>query len=303
MKSKVKSGKHTRKSHSVEKTDKERGIFTIPELRVGFERIEDMVADLIKKKESDSEISKKLVEEWRKIFYRTLDKDSAKSYIEYVREEVRMGRRARKMSSSKTRKQAGGGAQDGTSPFMNLQGADINTVTRPGLYPPAGDIPPNAYGKTWAYVDNNFNVSVPEQGYKYDQTPAAASRLYPTAPDQSGTLGLAGGARSTGRNRNRNRNRNRKTLKISRKRKQAGGATSLFPDALYGAPFPRIFTETVPESLPTTAMRTFNGQPPHNVSPDPSQNSLKYLMGPNMGHMDATVAKIPVNLKNDITVN
>ena len=143
-----KKGHHTRKSH---KTDKEKGIFTIPELRVSFERIEDNTADLIRKQLSDDEIAKHLSDEWQRTFYRKLDKDSANAYVEYVRGEVRMGRRGKKLS--KTRKnQSGGGAQDATSPFMPLHGAPINAVTRAGVYPPAGDIPPNAYGHTWAYV-------------------------------------------------------------------------------------------------------------------------------------------------------
>jgi hypothetical protein len=296
--------KSGQKSASQHKTDKERGIFTIPELRISFEHIEDMTADLIKQKKSDDDIIKQLTEEWRKTFYRKLDKDSAKAYVEYVREEVRMGRRGRKMSSHgrshsrKNRRQNGGGAQDATSPMMPLEGAPLDYVTRAGIYPPAGDIPPNAYGNTWAYVDNNFNVAVPEQGYKVDQLAFSQPRLYPTAPEQSGKLGLSGGRRG-------DRTRG---LRISRKkgrqsRRQKGGAPNWFPQPLVGAPLPRAFESTAPPTLQYTVARTFDGQPTMNLSPDASQNHLKYLMGPREDVPDLTVAKIPVNLKQDIRVN
>ncbi|NDG33305.1 hypothetical protein EB118_24965 [bacterium] len=292
-------GGRTRKSHKSDKTDKEKGIFTIPELRISFEHIEDMTADLIKKKVPDNEIITQLVEEWQKTFYRKLDKDSAKAYIEYVREEVRMGRRGRKVSSRtdtrKNRRQNGGGAQDATSPSMSLLGAPLDYVTRAGIYPPAGDIPPNAYGKTWAYVDNNFNVAVPEQGYKVDQLPFSEPRLYPTAPEQSGKIGLSGGRR-------------RRSLRISRKktrasRRQKGGAPSWFPQPLIGSPLPRAFESSAPPSLQYTAMIAFSGQPTQNLSPDPSQNNLKYLMGPRAEIPYLEVSKIPINLKQDIRVN
>ena len=290
-----KRGKYSRKT---KKTDKERGIFTIPELRVSFERMEDMTAELIRHTFSDEEICEKLMAEWKKTFYRNLDKKSAQSYIEYVREEVRMGRRGRKLSkaSRKNKKQSGGGAQDATSPNMQLIGAPLDYVTRAGVYPPAGDIPPNAYGKTWAYIDNGFNVSVPEQGYKVDQLPFSNSKLYPTEPEQSGKLGLSGGKRSG------------RFLRISRKKtkrtsRQKGGAPSWFPTPLIGSPLPRAFESSAPPTLQYTASRTFDGQPPHNLSPDPSQNHLKYLMSPREYVDDISVARIPINLKNDIRIN
>jgi hypothetical protein len=283
--------RHSRKH----KTDKEKGIFTIPELRVAFEHIEDMTADLIKKKKSDDDIQKSLIEEWQKVFYRKLDRESAKSYIEYVREEVKMGRSARKTRRSLK----GGGGQDATAPAMALQGAPLNYDTRPGVYPPAGDIPPNAYGATLSYVDKGFNVAVPEPGYKHDLQILPPEKLYPTAPEESGKLGLSGGGRKA------------RSLRISRKkgkrslrgRTQKGGAPSWLVQPLHGAPLARVFESSAPPSVQYTAMRTFEGQPPQNLSPDPSQNNLKYLMGPNDVPIDLTVAKIPVNLKADIRVN
>lgn len=291
---------HRRHSH---KTDKQKGIFTIPELRISFEYIEDMVADMIKQKKSDVEITGALTQEWQKIFYRKLDKNSAKAYVDYVKEEVKMGRGSRKtghIRKGTQKNQKGGGSQDATSPNMPLNGASLDYDTRAGLYPPAGGIPPNSYGPSTPYVDSGFNVAVPEPGYKHDLEILPADRLYPTQPGESGKLGLSGGAK-----------RSSKTLRLSKRigkgrkmnRTQKGGAPSWFPQTLQGAPFARIMESSAPPSVLYTADRTFNGQPITNLSPDPSQNHLKYLMGPNYGPLDLTVAKIPIDLKSDIRVN
>jgi hypothetical protein len=283
------------------KTDKQKGIFTIPELRVAFENIEDMVAAMIKQKKSDAEITTALTTEWMRVFYRKLDKNSAKSYVDYVREEVKMGRSPHKTSKSRSSKQRGtrknqmgGGNQDATSPSMALQGAPLDYDTRPGIYPPAGDIQPNSYSPSTPYVDSGFNTTVPEQGYKHDQEILPPNKLYPTQPGESGTLGLSGGGKAR-------RTRNRR-LRL-RKGTQKGGAPSWFPQPLQGAPTARFLESTAPPSLQYTALQTFNGLPPPNLSPDPSQNQLKYLMGASEIPLDISVAKIPVNLKTDIRVN
>jgi hypothetical protein len=295
---------HRRHSH---KTDKQKGIFTIPELRVAFENIEDMVASMIRQKKSDAEITSALTAEWMKVFYRKLDKNSAKSYVDYVREEVKMGRSPHKTGSGSgsgsgtskrrgTRKnQKGGGGQDATSSSMPLQGAPLDYDTRPGIYPPAGDIPPKSFGPSTPYIDSGFNVAVPEQGYKHDLEILPPNRLYPTHPGESGKLGLSGGGSR--------RTRTRTSRLRLRKGTQKGGAPSWFPQALQGAPMARLTESSSPPSVQYTAFQTFNGLPPQNLSPDPSQNHLKYLMAPGGKSPDISVAEIPINLKSDIRVN
>lgn len=284
------------------KTDKERGIFTIPELRIAFEHIEDMVADMIKNKKPNEYIIKSLTEEWQNTFYRKLDKDSASAYIDYVREEVRMGRSSRKLGRKSTRKYySGGGQQDATSPSMALNGAPLDSVTRAGIYPDAGNIPPESYGPSTKYIDSGFEVAYPEKGYAQDSMILPPTKLYPTRPEESGHLGggrrRKSASRRTRKNGKNTRNRRNKT------RSQNGGAPSWFPQPLLGAPTPRLIASNAPPSVQDTAYKTFMGLPPMNISPDPSQNRLNYLMGPKIDQVDISVSKIPINLKSDIRIN
>jgi hypothetical protein len=272
----------TAKSH---KTDKEQGIFTIPELRVAFDHIEDFLHDSLAQK-SEEETIKLLKDEWKKTFHKELDEESAKAYVEHVAEEMKRGHRRNNVRRRRTQRKyrmrvKGGGAQDATAPAMALNGAPTDYVTRPGIYPSQGQT--TGYGSVTQYVSSGFNVAVPSQGYKIDQdTNLMDARLYPTAPGQSGTLSLRGGAR-----------------KRKSRRNKGGGLQQLF-NAMSPAPFPQVYSPNNPPGLVQQMQQEFEGRPPLNISSDASVNQISYQMNgkPLMIDPGVTSIRLPLGSVN-----
>ena len=157
------------------KKNKNRGVYSIPELRRSFEHIEKFVDDKIHKKESLEKITRDLRKEWTQIFMKELDKKSAEAFI-----GDRMKHTGRRRI---TRKQGGGAA---------LAGAPLDYTTRQGVYlapesipDKAGHLPlsgnaPSNFGNYLAYVDKGFQVSVPESGQSFD--PVQGQTKWPQVP-------------------------------------------------------------------------------------------------------------------------
>lgn len=259
------------------KTDKEQGIFTIPELRVAFDHIEDFLHDSLSKKSVDETI-KLLRDEWKKTFHKELDEESARTYVEHVAEEMKRGHRRTKnrRTQRKRRVHRGGGGQDHTAPAMRLSGAPLNYATRPGIYPAQGQTA--GYGPVTEYVSSGFNVAVPQQGYKIDQNnKLMGGRLYPTMPGQSGTLSLRGGAKN-------------------KTRRSKGGGIQQFFGSLSPAPFPQVYNSTNPPGIIQQAQQQFEGQPSMNISSDSSVNQLHYQMNSKPLMIDPSVTSVRLPL-------
>jgi hypothetical protein len=124
---------HTRKRRHLRKSEKHHEeALTIPELRRAFEHIEEFAL-------THKGDIKGLQEEWKKVFYKELDKESAQAYLEHVKTLPKRGRTLRK-----TR----GGASA-------LAGAPLEYTTRPGIYITPG-INEGSYAQVPAYVASGF---------------------------------------------------------------------------------------------------------------------------------------------------
>jgi len=141
----------TRKHH----TKRSEGIYSIPELRRSFEYIEGYLNKKAHTRDSHADIVKDFQKEWKKVFHKEIDKKSAESYVDHVMLQAKSTRRTLRKS------QTGGVAP--------IAGAPLDYTTRAGMYPPPGQIPPNAYGDILEYVSKGFWN--PEQGHSYDPVP------------------------------------------------------------------------------------------------------------------------------------
>lgn len=169
----------TRKNIS-HKKNKNRGVYSIPELRRSFEHIEKFVDDKIHKKESSEKISRDLRKEWEQVFMKELDKKSADAFI---------GDRMKHAGSRRTTRRQGGGAA--------IAGAPLDYTTRQGVYlapesipDRAGHLPlsggsPSSFGSYISYVDKGFQVSVPEPAQSFD--PVKGQTAWPQVPAGMGS--------------------------------------------------------------------------------------------------------------------
>lgn len=112
------------------------GILSIPQLRKAFEHIQEKAIEYaqgaIDKKSIDSFMS-----EWKRAFGKSITEESAKTYLEHIKEMKLTKKRTLKAS---TRKQRGGAAP-------------LDYQTAPGIY--------GTYGNFPAYVASGFEVGVP----------------------------------------------------------------------------------------------------------------------------------------------
>jgi hypothetical protein len=117
---------HTRKlrKSGSSSSPKRHQTLSIPELRNAFEYIEEF-AD-----KCGGDV-KAFREEWKKVFYKELDKESAKAYLEHIKDQG---------------KKTGGAA---------LAGAPLDYTTRPGVYITAG-INNGSYAQVPQYVASGF---------------------------------------------------------------------------------------------------------------------------------------------------
>lgn len=143
----MKRGKTLKKRSKSSKSSKK--TMTIPDLRKGLDYIQEYSKGLVHSgSKSVSEMASQFAAEWKKVFGKTLSKDTSEAYI---RNMFNM-----KKSYKKTRKHRGkqrGGAQN-----TLLTGAPMDYMTRPGT-----DIP---YGVFTKHVTSGFWN--PEPAIQYD---------------------------------------------------------------------------------------------------------------------------------------
>jgi hypothetical protein len=162
----------------------ENGIFTIPELRRSFEHIEGFLHRKLKSKASKSEIVKDLQKEWKRVFLRDLDHNSAEAYVEHVMHHSHSHSHSHKRRG--TLKSTRGGAAP-------IAGAPLDYTTRAGIYTQPAAIPPAAYGNILEYVSKGFWN--PEQAHQYDPVPGQTRYVTSTPVGMGDNTFMKGGQR------------------------------------------------------------------------------------------------------------
>jgi hypothetical protein len=179
------------------KTKKEKGIFSIPELRRSFEHIEKFVNEKIASRESKDQIVKDLKKEWSHIFFKELDTKSAEAYVS--------DRMSKKHSSRhRTQRKSGGAGAQLPNTATPIAGAPLDYTTRAGIYLAPGQIPTSAghlplsdggkssFGSFVQYVDKGFWN--PEPGQQRDPVPGQ-TRFPTSVPAGMGSNKVSGGGK------------------------------------------------------------------------------------------------------------
>jgi hypothetical protein len=153
---------------------KEKGVFSIPELRRSFEHIEKFVNEKIASRESKDKIVKDLKREWSHTFFKDLDTKSAEAYV-----SERMSKKH--TSRHRTLRRTGGAGAQLPNTSTPIGGAPLDYTTRAGIYLAPGQIPDRGghlplsdggksnFGSYVQYVDKGFWN--PEPGQSYDPVP------------------------------------------------------------------------------------------------------------------------------------
>lgn len=241
---------------------KEKGVYSIPELRRSFEYIEKSVDEKIHKKDSREKMSRDLRKEWRSIFMKDLDKKSAEAFID-DRMKHTVGSKGRR----RTRRIRGGAA---------IAGAPLDYMTRQGVYLAPGLIPdkaghlpltgdkPSDFGSYLRYVSKGFSVGVPEPGQSYDPVPGQTA--WPQVPAGMGSNAVHFAKQGGG----------------SRRKIRRGGG--LFGDKIGAAAatieqaFSRPFGASAPPGLGQNMQSVWYGSPV-GPSPDQVQRQPQYQLG------------------------
>lgn len=245
------------------KKGKNKGVSTIPELRRSFEHIERMVDTGLGNKESHDKVSRDLRREWKKIFYKDLDKKSADLFV-VNRMKHTSGRRT-------TMKHKGGAAA--------ISGAPLDYTTRQGLYLAPGQIPDkdghlpltgdkvSNFGSYLEYVSKGFSVGIPEIAQNYDPVPGQPA--WPQVP-----AGMGSNAVHFAQHKGGNRSSRRKLRK--------GGG--LFGDKLEtsGAMLSQAFSRPASASAPPSLVQDLQSKwygSEVGPSPDQVQRQPSYQLG------------------------
>jgi hypothetical protein len=221
-------------------------VHTIPQLRRLFENIEHFIDSRIEKRQSKDVISKELRKEWRRMFMKEIDKQSADALIEnHMKSKVR--------HTLKNSKRVKGGVQE------PLAGAPLEYSTRPGIYlapnsiPVDGQLPisgagysSSGYGNYVDYINSGFWN--PEDARSYD--PVQGQQPFPQ-PFASTGSNLVGGKRKS-------------------KRRVRGG------NALLTQAFTRPFGSDAPPGIPQDMQDIWYGKPV-GASPDQVQRPINEI--------------------------
>ena len=244
------------------KTKKEKGVFSIPELRRSFEHIEKYVNDKIASRESKDQIVKDLKKEWTRTFFKDLDTKSAEAYV-----SDRMSKKH--TSRHRTQRKSGGAGAQLANTATPIAGAPLDYTTRAGIYLAPGQIPTSAghlplsdgsksnFGSYVQYVDKGFWN--PEPGQSYDPVPGQTR--FPTSTPVGMGSNEVHFAKGGGRKN--------KTRKVRRGR---GGA--LMPATISQA-FMRPISSSSPPSILQDGQDMWYGKDVGS-SPDQIQRGVNY---------------------------
>jgi hypothetical protein len=250
---------------------------TIPELRRAFEHIEQFGYEVCKQSMKDAIPA--FQSEWKKTFYREIDKSAAEAYLDHLKTQKKHRRGTRKLK--------GGGATP-------LAGAPLDYTTRPGIYLTPGGINQNSYALVPKYVQSGFGVSIPEIAQSQDPVPGQTHYVTRTPAGMGsnawpGAFGpVKGGKR--------------------RSKKQKGGEmnwgaklSDAFSTSTVQQAMLRPFSSSNPTSIAFDAQSAWRGLPLPQ-SPDPTQTKLPYQMsqGGVKPMPDFNISPIRVNLMNDV---
>lgn len=245
-----------RKTRKNKQHRKEKGVYSIPELRRSFEHIEKSVDEKIHKKDSREKITRDLRKEWHSIFMKALDKKSAEAFI-----DDRMKNMSGRRRSLRTR--------GGASP---IAGAPLDYTTRQGVYLAPGQIPDKAghlpltgnkssdFGSYLKYVSSGFSVGVPEPGQNYDPVPGQTS--WPQVPAGMGSNAVHFAKHTGG----------------SRRKIRRGGGVFDTTGALLSQAFSRPFGSSAPPGLGQNMQSMWYGSAV-GPSPDQVQRQPQYQIG------------------------
>jgi hypothetical protein len=256
-----------RKTRKHRSEKKQKGIYSIPELRRSFEHIEEYVNEKIALKESKEKLVKDLRKEWSRVFFKELDKKSAEAFVSDRLSKKHSPRR-------KTAKHRGGAGAQLANTYTPIAGAPNDYTTRQGIYLAPGQ-PPTAqghlplsdggksnFGSYIPYVDKGFDVSIPERGQPLDQFGIPGQTRFPTStPVGMGDNTVHFGSKSGGSRR-------------SRKARRGG--------ALLGSTLSQAFNRPISASSPPSILQ--DGQDlwyGKNVGPSPDQvqRGVEYRLG------------------------
>lgn len=251
-KSSRKGKKHarTKKAKKVEHHD---GIMTIPELKRAFEHVEEFVE--LHHTVPLNNLVPMFQEEWIRTFYKEVDKESAKAYVQHALDQL-------KHKPQKERRHYGGA--------MALSGAPLDYTTRPGLYITPG-VDQGSYAVVPKYVDSGFWNPEPARGY--DPVPGQTHYVTQTpAGLGSNAVHFRGGGKK----------------QTQKQKKQKGGdfLGDLFVAAKQALFNPQVAT-VPPPTFADDANRGFRGLPP-GPSPDASQRGPNYILNSRTPIMSGT---------------
>jgi hypothetical protein len=238
----------TQKHNKQQKQQKQQSnVMTIPQLRKAFEHVETFVE--LHSQKPKRELVQLFQEEWKKTFYKDIERVEAEAYVEHALAEI-------SQKHPRHRKHSGGA--------LPLSGAPLLADTRPGVYISPG-VNSGSYAQVPDYIDKGFwNPAI---GRTYD--PVQGQTTYPvyTPATLGSNAALKGGARQTQRQR-----RNQK----------GGGLMNAMTQFFTMRPiFSTVPPTNVLDDATTAAMAK-----PLPQSPDPSQSRTPYispLSGRDMG--------------------
>lgn len=236
----------TRKLRKSHQSHKSQHALSIPELRNAFEYIESFAHNC----KGDV---KAFREEWKKVFYKELDKESAQSYLEHI------------ASSKKTTKRGGAA----------LAGAPLDYTLRPGIHIMPGGLNANSYAQVPNYVANGFWN--PEPARLLDPLPQ--QYRFPTSvPAGMGDNTVRGGGCGCNLMQGGKRNKTRRLRK-------GGCAPCLIGEKMPQAP---VLGGGVMDAVQATLMRPFQMSSPMNQAQSLSEVAAGRSGGPSPQSADPT---------------
>jgi hypothetical protein len=141
------------KANTKTRKNKKTKVFTVPQLRAAFERLDKKAMEL-KGKDKETQI-KEFQHEWASVFSRTVSPEAIESYL-----AVKHAEKGKKRNTRNKRNSMRGGA----APLMGAPVADFQT--RPGIDGPYGNFPEYLTGGLTFYDNINQQARMADCGVK-----------------------------------------------------------------------------------------------------------------------------------------